>query len=155
MRNDYRSLIDIDTSEFRVCSDNCVLRSAGVGSCVIITLYDPVKKIGGLAHSMLPYSNDKYPGAKYVDSAIELMIKKMEAEGADVKRFEAKIAGGADIIQDLKTRDIGAQNVSAAIEKLREKGIKIIAKDVGGNCGRNVDFNVADGSVLINSELLI
>lgn len=146
-------VIDVDTGKFKVASGDCILRTSGIGSCIVITLYEPVKKIGGLAHAMLADSNQSDP--KYVSSAIEFMIRKMELEGADIKRLEAKIIGGADMLQEPETnsQDIGAQNIQMAIKKLEEKRIRVVAKDVGKNYGRGVEFYLATGEVSVNFKI--
>lgn len=145
-----REIVDVDIGQFKVASGESVLRTSGIGSCIVITLYEPIKKIGGLAHSTLPGSTNQL-NPKYVGSAIKLMIKKMELAGADIKNLEAKIIGGADMFEgsENSSQDIGIQNIQTAIQKLKEKGIRIVAKDIGKNHGRSVEFNLITGETSV------
>lgn len=132
-----------------------VIRSSGLGSCIGIMLYDPFSKIGGMAHAMLPKHR---PGrgdnqAKYVDTAIDAMLNEMISMGCSKENIVAKLAGGAQMFPD-STKDllvIGAKNVAAAEAYLYSLGITIIAKDVGGNNGRTIEFDCQDGTVSIKT----
>lgn len=145
-------IVNVGINEFKVGSGNCFLQTLGIGSCLAVALYDSIKKIGGLSHSMLP-DTDGQLNPKYVGSAIELMIKKMKLEGVDIKNLEATIIGGADMFQgsDNNSWDIGIQNVQTAIQKLKEKNIKVVAKDIGKNSARNVEFNLATGELVVRA----
>jgi len=148
--DDNQEAIDVDISEFKIASGDSILRTSGIGSCIVVVLYDPIKKIGGLSHSMLPGESGSDP--KYVGSAIDLMLKEMEFRGADVKRLEARIVGGADVIQDLQSNSqkIGIKNIESAIKILKGKNIKVIASDIGENCSRSVKFNLNTGEVTVS-----
>jgi chemotaxis protein CheD len=116
----------------------------GVGSCIVISIYDNERKIGGVVHALLPNQDEKVvKSAKYVDTAIEFLWKEMRRRGG--KELEAKLAGGSDAFGG----DTGKRNVKSAIEKLNELGIKVVAKDVGGERGRNCFFEVDSGKMRI------
>ncbi len=132
-----------------------VLTCLGLGSCVGVALYDPTKKVGGLAHIMLPDSHAVKANtnlAKFADTAIDWMIKEMISQGADSKKIQAKIFGGANMFPDLTTRPqlmIGERNIKAVREKLRHYAIPLLAKDIGGNDGRTIFFEIETGSVRV------
>lgn len=132
-----------------------ILSTLGLGSCLGITLYDPIKKIGGLAHIMLPDINAvkiRTNKAKFVNTAIEEMLQEMLDLGAGKKNIEAKIIGGAHMFGFVKSNvllNVGERNVSKAREELDRAGIRIVAEDVGLDYGRSVFFHLADGSVKI------
>jgi len=126
----------------------------GLGSCVGLTLYDRAKKLGGLAHIMLPSSRmhaQVSVRGKYVDTAVESLMEELGRQGADLGRLEAKLVGGANMFISITQQavPIGMRNVSAAREQLGAKGIKIKAEDVGGSQGRTVFFTLADGKIEI------
>jgi len=80
-----------------------------LGSCVALMLYDKGKKIGGMAHIMLPYTNDpnvKDPG-KYANTAVPALITKMITLGARPNKLVAKIAGGAAMFKTSNTINVG------------------------------------------------
>ncbi len=141
----------VGIGEFRVAKGQ-VLKTIGLGSCVALALYDPSQRIGGLAHVMLPRSNNgTVRSAKYADQAIEMMLERMEMLGSDRSRVIAKIAGGAQVFKHM-TMDvlrIGDRNVEAIRQTLRDFGIRLVSEDVGGNQGRTVYFFTTDGRMLV------
>ena len=134
-----------------------VITTIGLGSCIGIAVYDSVTKIGGLAHIMLPDSTrmkNNSNVAKFADTGIEELIKKMTEAGASKTRMVAKIAGGARMFEVSGLSDvgnIGAKNAEASKKKLKELGIRLIAEDTGLNYGRTVELNCANGDFLIKS----
>jgi chemotaxis protein CheD len=149
--------IEVKMGKIAAAKDTETLTASGVGSCVIITLYEHKLKIGAMAHTMLParcapnpIGNRQYDirDAKYSDIAIEEMLKKLETQGAKSEDLEAKIIGGANMFPDFKS-DISGDNVSSVKKKLKRKGIRIVGESVGGSQGRSVEFFVASGIVKV------
>lgn len=140
-----------------VCAPDRI-RTSGLGSCVGVVVYDLHVKVAGLAHIMLPDSslgnkkdNNKL---KYADTAIDILIEKLLAKRASRFHLKAKIAGGAQMFQLQNSTDvmrIGPRNVEAVVEKLREYRIPIVAKDVGGNSGRTIEFDPLTGKLKIRT----
>lgn len=128
-----------------------VLTAVGVGSCLIIALYDPRLRIGALAHAVLPVRNGAAGGGKhdtrYIDEAIDEMLEQLAALGSR-GGLEAKIVGGANMFPGLK-EDIGSENISRARRKLNATGIPIVGESVGGAIGRSVEFSLNTGSVTV------
>ena len=143
------------------------LIASGIGSCLVIALYDPKEKIGALAHTMLPARrmlfearNSKHerrktnpwpPDTRYADTAIDEMLKKMEAQGAKRENIEAKIIGGANMFSAFRS-DISEDNISYAREKLKKLSIPIVGECVGGSQGRSVEFSIASGIVTVKTK---
>lgn len=133
------------------------LITLGLGSCVGIALYDPVAKVAGLAHSMLPNSKEIQNNtniAKFVDLATVKLTKDMILKGAKQDRIVAKIAGGAQMFAFGSTHQsmrIGDRNVASTENMLRRLGIKVIAKDVGKTFGRTVELHAIDGKFVIKT----
>ncbi len=140
-----------------VCVAPNGITTLGLGSCVGIALRDPVTKIGGLAHIMLPDStsirnNTNIP--KFADTGIEELVKQVVAKGASRARLVAKIAGGAQMFAFQTKSDmvrIGERNVEASKKKLRELKIPILAEDTGKNYGRTVIFYPETGDFIIRA----
>ncbi|AJG39879.1 chemotaxis protein CheD [Thermotoga sp. RQ7] len=139
----------IGIGEYAVMKNPGVIVTLGLGSCVAVCMRDPVAGVGGMAHVMLPDSGGKTdkPG-KYADTAIETLVKELEALGAKRERMEAKIAGGASMFES-KGMNIGQRNVEAVKRHLKEHGIKLVAEDTGGNRARSVEYNIATGKLLV------
>jgi chemotaxis protein CheD len=137
------------------CPD--ILASYGIGSCVVVALFDPVLKLAAMAHVMLPGRGKEkrdLPRAMYSDSAIEGMVDELLRCGSMRKRLVAKIAGGAQMFvfpSCSMENSPGWRNVETVMRKLTEEGIPLIAKDVGKNHGRSVEFSAESGRMLIKT----
>jgi chemotaxis protein CheD len=140
----------------RVVSQNPldVLVAYGLGSCLGISMFDPVKRISGMLHAVLPQrSNGADPmSAKYVDSGIEGLLNEMIRAGADRRRIIIRMAGGANMLLTSglsSTFDIGTRNISSAHTTLQRLNLPLKSEDVGGNLGRTVRVYVADGRMTV------
>lgn len=144
-------------ADLNVCPYPDAITTLGLGSCVGVVLYDATAKYGGLAHVMLPDSTairNNSNKAKFADTGIDELVRRMEAAGASRKRMTAKLAGGAQMFAFNSTSDmvrVGERNVEACKKKLRELGIKIIAEDTGLNHGRTIEFYTETGVLRIKS----
>jgi len=113
------NIIRIGMADLKASHHPAILTTLGLGSCVGIALYDRTTKIVGLAHAMLPDSSqvkNKTNAAKFVDTAIELLVKEMLSLGASKKRM-SQAAGGAQMFtftQGAELMRIGQRNVAAA-----------------------------------------
>ncbi len=150
------TLIKVGMAQFRVASSPARMMTFALGSCVGIVLYDPVSKIGGLAHVMHPNSEkvrNNVNRAKFVDTAVELMLSRMAKKGAMRTRIEAKIFGGAKMFQSVKASpcvmQIGEENVNATREELTRRNIPIVAESTGGTKGRTIIFDLTSGRVTV------
>jgi len=139
----------VGIGEFQVAEGDIVLVSYGIGSCVVIILYDTEKKVGGLAHVLLPFDNSE--NTKCPKGAINKILAEMSLRGTNKKDLVAKIIGGSTMFNGFEKKSIGKRNVFKTKEVLERYGIPIIAEDVLGNHGRNVFFNLADGKVFVKS----
>ncbi len=150
-------IIKVGMADLNVCVSPDGITTLGLGSCVGIALRDPVSKIGGLAHVMLPDStairnNSNIP--KFADTGIEELVRKVVAKGANRGRLVAKIAGGAQMFAFQSKSDmvrVGERNVEACKKKLSEMRIPILAEDTGDCYGRTVVFYPETGDFIIRS----
>lgn len=147
----------VGMADMNLTKDPGVLITLGLGSCVGIALYDPMTKVAGLAHCMLPDSSqiqNNSNKAKFVDTAISELLKDMERQGAVRRRIVAKVAGGAQMFAFNSANDsmrIGDRNVDATVTWLRRNQIPILAQDVRANYGRTVELYTKDGSLVIKT----
>lgn len=139
----------IRMGEMAVANTGGVLRTL-LGSCVGIVLYDRRRRVGGLAHVVLPQSREKpeRPG-KFVDTAIPALITEMQALHADPLRLSARIAGGAHMFAISGARRIGDQNIEAAEAALKAMRIPIVGRHCGGTKGRRMTLDVGTGATRI------
>jgi len=131
------------------------LVTIGLGSCVAIAIHDPIARIGGLAHVLLPHTSlgrDAGNRAKFASTAVPLLLAEMAALGA-AGPFVAKLIGGAGLFRQLLSDGggIGVRNVEAARAALVAAQVTLAAEDVGGDEGRSVFFDVGSGNVRVRS----
>ena len=125
-----------------------------LGSCVSTCLWDPVTRIGGMNHFMLP-GDTASPGSPWAASArfgvyaMEVLINDMLRMGADRRRLVAKVFGGARLLAGFDRLDVGAKNSEFVIEFLRVEGIRVVARDLQDVCPRKVHFFVDSGKVQV------
>jgi len=131
-----------------------VISSLGLGSCVAVILYDIHRRIGGVAHIMLPDSrslNGTYSPYRCADTAIATLIQGLLDRGAARRYLVAKIAGGASMFANYGKSDngIGAQNTVSIKRILKAERIRLIGQDTGGHFGRSAEFYLDSGKVLV------
>ncbi|MBV8218913.1 MAG: chemotaxis protein CheD [Solirubrobacterales bacterium] len=125
------------------------LVARGLGSCIGLALVDRSASVAGLAHIVLPESTetDRETG-KFADLAVPELIERMCQAGANRRRLEAVLAGGARMFE-LGDLDIGARNADAVRKGLAASGIGVRAAEVGGNRGRTMRVTIADCTITV------
>lgn len=117
-----------------------------LGSCVAACISDPVTRVGGMNHFLLPGEDPSSPQvARHGVHLMELLINGLLKLGASRQRLEAKLFGGARITT--MSGDYGASNARFAQEFLRREGIAITGGSLGGETGRRIQFWPATGRV--------
>ena len=150
--------IVVGISDLNIAQKGDILVTYALGSCVGICLYDPVAKIAGLSHIMLPtisdFANSNAVREKFADAAIEILVQKMLNIGAMKVRIRAKIAGGAQMfsnLNNLSLAGIGERNVVAVKQELLRLKIPVVAEDTGKDYGRTVFFDSNEGIMRVKS----
>jgi len=134
-----------------------VLVTRGLGSCLGITFYDPVKKLGAMAHAMLPDMDKakmRNNPHRFVNGCINEMVAEFEKRGCPKNRIVVKLFGGAHMFSFINADsvlNVGQKNIEMALAMLKELGIKIVGQEVGGTFGRTIEFNLEDGKVLVKT----
>ena len=150
-------MIRVGMADYKLCAPPDKISTLGLGSCMGVVIYDTKTKLCGMAHIMLPDStkvSNNSNKAKFADTGIDELLKKVIAAGASKTRLVAKIAGGAKMFEVSGLSDvgnIGARNAEAAKKILKEKGIRLVAEDTGLNYGRTVELHCDTGEFLIKS----
>lgn len=151
-------VIKVGIGDMKVCKEPNQLTTLGLGSCVGIVLYDPITKVSGMVHIMLPDSTkirNNENRAKFADTGINDLLKAVVAIGAAKSRLTAKIAGGAKMFgfgsSENELMQVGERNVLATKEVLKSLNIKIIAEDTGLNYGRTIVFDSVTGMLKIKA----
>ena len=127
-----------------------------LGSCVSACLWDPLRRIGGMNHFMLPgVGRQGAAGAQAQEPArmgvyaMEVLINQMLKLGAQRSGLCAKVFGGGSVLEGMEALNIGNQNGAFVLDFLREEGIRVAAQDLYDTCPRKVYFFPATGKVLV------
>ena len=150
-------MIKVGMADLKVCHAPDNLTTIGLGSCIGIALYDPVSKVTGLAHIMLPDSTQIRNNsniAKFADTGIQELYDDMIKAGAMRSRIRAKIAGAAKMFElsgASSTINVGERNAIACRNKLKQLGIPLLSEDCGKNYGRTVELYSESGDFLIKA----
>ena len=135
-------------------SDDLVAYS--LGSCVGICLWDPIAKVAGMAHVVLPTAPAgavTLPG-KFGDTAVPALLSALARAGAQKFRLQCKIAGGAAVLAiggGGSLPKIGDRNVESVKAALANVNLRILGEQTGGNQGRTVRLEPASGRVLVRT----
>ena len=149
--------LKVGMADLKIAKNPDILTTLGLGSCIGIAVWDPMTKIGGLAHIMLPDSTkirNNSNIAKFADTGIDELIRLMLQAGANKNKLVAKIAGGARMFEvsgATTVGNIGEKNAIASKEKLKQLGIPLLAEDTGLNYGRTVELDCSNGNYLIKA----
>ena len=130
-----------------------------LGSCLGITVHDPVACVGGLLHVMLPLSTidlvkaDRNP-FMFVDTGFPRLLIECFKDGAQKQRLEVRVAGGAN--SNLREEDdifqIGKRNLIILRKLLWKNGILLKSYDVGGTHSRTMSLEISSGRVTVKSN---
>lgn len=123
-----------------------------LGSCVAACIRDAANGVGGLNHFLLPEENSDGPAsgsARYGTNAMEVLINDILKRGGRKDRLEAKVFGGANVIDTAATETVGDRNCKFVLDYLRRENIKVAASDLGGMRARRVFFFPATGRVSV------
>jgi chemotaxis protein CheD len=129
-----------------------VLVALGLGSCIGLGLVDRRMGIAGLAHIVLPESQEhaRQNPRKFADLAIPELLGLLDDAGARRARLEAVLVGGASMFAgSTASLEVGQRNEGAVRDILNELGIPVVAAATGGNRGRTVRIDVAGAAVTV------
>lgn len=145
------SMLVVGMADCNLSSDpGEVIVTYALGSCIAVAIHDPVAKVGGLLHYMLPESAiDKEKAARnpymFADTGIPLLFQKAYTMGAQKRRLAVRIAGGSQVMDDNGVFNIGRRNYLAARRILWKAGVLVEAEEVGGAQSRTVRLEVGTG----------
>ena len=129
---------------FSTSGDDHTMLTTVLGSCIATCMYDPIARVGGMNHYLLPGDpSARSSGVVYGVHAMELLINALLRKGAQKDCLKAKIFGGARMINNLS--DVGEANAAFAREFLARENIECVGESVGGHRARRIRFWPTDG----------
>ena len=131
-----------------------VLVTHALGSCIGVAIFDPVAKVGGIIHYMLPDSNlDPIKGKEqplmFADTGLPLLFRECYRLGAQKPRLRVKVAGGSQVLGNREFFQIGRRNYAALRKIFLKNNVLIDNEDVGGTKARTLFLEIATGIVWI------
>lgn len=156
--------ITVGIADMKMTRQEGELITYALGSCIGISIYDPMIKLGALIHIMLPEQKGMADMNlfKYADTGVTETVRKLCAFGGIKARMECKLAGGAKMFEFKsggELGNIGERNAQSVKRMIRQEGIRIIGEDTGANYARTMLLDVNTGKVSIRTfgraELLL
>ena len=147
----------VGVADYKVANDPAdMIVTHALGSCLGIAVYDPVNKVGGMFHAMLPTASVNPEKAQnnpfmFVDSGLPLFFQALYARGAAKRNIIVKIAGGAALRTNQDFFAIGRRNFAVAQKLFDLNGIPIRGLDTGGAYSRTMYMEIETGRVWITS----
>lgn len=150
----------VGIADMKISADtNDTLITYALGSCLGISIYDPVAGVGGLLHIMLPTSTiDAEKAAAnpqmFVDTGVPKLFLECYKMGAKKERLVVKVAGGACAAgsEEDDYFQIGKRNFTMLRKLLWKNGVLLQSHDVGGSSSRTMTLDMATGEVNIKSN---
>ena len=123
-----------------------------LGSCVAVTLWHPLRRIGGMCHYLLPARHrhpDEPPDGKYGDEALEVMVQALLAAGTQPAEYTAHLYGGADTMPGTSgvKLNVGERNIEQGWHLIDHYGFQLQGVDVGEDVPRTVSLTLSTGAV--------
>lgn len=141
----------VGVADMKVSNDpESVLVTYSLGSCIGLAIYDPVAKVGGLLHYMLPESSLDAQKAKnkpymFGDSGIPRLFKETYKLGAKKNRLKIIVVGGSQILDQKGLFNIGKRNHTVLRKMFWKNGAMIDFEDVGGSVNRTLKLEIKTG----------
>jgi chemotaxis protein CheD len=156
-------VVRVGIGEFAVSDDpRDVLTAIALGSCVAVVLWEPVRKVGGLLHFMLPESRVNSDRARtqpaaFADTGITKLFHAAYELGAQKRLCNIRLVGGADVTGNGAGNgegifNVGRRNILAARSVLWRNGIMVAGEAVGGTTARSISVNILDGKLIVKTE---
>jgi len=136
---------------------DAVIVTYSLGSCIGIAVYDPMARVGGMLHFMLPESDLNSGKARkrpymFADTGIPALFKASYQLGAKKQRMKVVVVGGAHVLDQKGFFNIGKRNYMAVKKMFWKNNVLIDYEDVGGNVNRTVKLAVKDGQAWVKTS---
>jgi chemotaxis protein CheD len=148
-------IINVAPGGQELASDAGEVLSTVLGSCVAACLRDPLAGVGGMNHFLLPGEGASPIAAEADDmrfgvASMEVLINALIKRGAERRRMEAKVFGGATMIGADPSTSVGSRNAAFVLTFLAREGIPVAARDLGGGFPRRANYEPATGRAWVN-----
>lgn len=152
-----RHVVGIGEAAIEAGPDGVIVTHA-LGSCIAVCIFDPVARVGGLLHFLLPDSRINHARAEsqplaFADTGIPLLFQAAYAKGLNKKSCIVKLVGGAEITGDgtKASMGVGKRNALAARNLLWRNSVLVKGEALGGSTARTVSLYLDDGRIEISN----
>jgi chemotaxis receptor (MCP) glutamine deamidase CheD len=147
----------VAVGDMKIGRDTDLIVTHALGSCLGLVVYDPVERVGGLLHAMLPLSKINPAKAEanpymFVDTGVPALFKALYEIGGQKSRMVIKAAGCGNPLGKNELFKIGERNHTILKKLLWKNNILLETEDVGGTASRTLHFDVATGQTVISSN---
>src|SRR5690349_3712686 len=144
-------MVKVFPGEFYVTGKPDEVLVTVLGSCVSACIRDPIAKIGGMNHFMLPHHKsgswgDDLKSARFGNFAMEKLINELIKAGASRDRMEIKVFGGGNVTES--SNAVGSDNAAFVLRYLEAEGLSCAAQDLGGTLPRRIHYYASTGRVV-------
>ncbi|TBV82285.1 MAG: chemotaxis protein CheD [Desulfobulbaceae bacterium] len=149
--------IVVGISDMKVSNNpDDTLITYALGSCIGVAIWDPVTKVAGMLHYMLPDSALSQEKAQarpfmFADTGIPLLFKETYKYGAVKSRLIIKVAGGGQIMDSPDIFNIGKRNHTVLRKIFWKNKIMVAKEDVGGSSNRTISIAVESGLTILKT----
>lgn len=151
-------LLVVGVGELQVSSDPAVtLITYALGSCLGVTIYDPVARVGGLLHAVLPRTEldperARVEPALFVESGLPALFRACYALGARKDRLVVRLAGAGAAAERRDHFEIGRRNLLMARQLFWKNSVLVRSQEVGGSGSRTLSLHLGSGEVRVRSS---
>ena len=139
--------LNVLTGEVKIGTRENILISNGIGSCVVVSAFDPINQYGGMVHIMLPGEAPPKPKTsklKYAHNAIHTMLDEFLKLGTDPSKLVVCLVGGGNVLKKNDDR-ICRHNIESVTDILNKLNLVVSARALGGTIRRTTGLDVATG----------
>jgi len=143
-----KRVIDVNTGQIGIARGNGILRSVALGSCIAVVAYDVKKKIGAIAHIMLPGTapaDSEYKN-RYASNAVAEVLAEMAEAGSQNSDIEVCMVGAGNVLEK-EDDTVCTANIKAVTKLLNDNNIPIRASVIGGIERKSVFLDIQTGSI--------
>jgi chemotaxis protein CheD len=141
----------------KIANSGDVLVTHALGSCLGVLIYDPVEKIGGMLHAMLPLSKVNPSKAEvnpcmFIDTGLPALLEVFYNAGGQKTRMVIKAAGCGSLLGKNEMFEIGERNHKMLKVLLMESNIELESEDIGGMGNRTIHFDLSTGQITLSNS---
>ncbi|UCD81294.1 MAG: chemotaxis protein CheD [Desulfobacterales bacterium] len=147
----------VAVGDMKIGRDSDTIVTHALGSCLGLVVYDPVRKVGGLLHAMLPLSRINPAKAEanpfmFVDTGVPALFRALYEIGGQKSRMVVKAAGCGNPLGKNEMFKIGERNYTVLKKLLWKNNMLLETEDVGGTASRTLHLHIDTGQTVISSN---